>query len=197
MKGPETGGAPLRLYAALLWLCPPRFRRRWAARMCETLRQRAAEEAGGTLVERARFWLPEYADSVRTALREWTRSEIAPRGTPRGLAGDLRSDLRQALRGLARRPVLTAVAIATAALGIGAAVVQFLFEWQVLESAFLPALGESDDGVVAVEGEAAGIAGTERHLFKLAGLAVDETEPTRAGIEQPQAAVVQPWRMRH
>jgi len=130
---PGPGSLRLRCYALLLWLCPPGFRRRWSGRMVETLRERAIDEPAGSLRGEAGFWLGEYADALRTALREWARRGIRPIGLRRGSPGaDLRGDLRQAIRGLWRRPVLAAVVVATAALGIGANALTFSIVHAVL-----------------------------------------------------------------
>lgn len=51
--------------------------------------------------------------------------------------------------------------------------------------AFMP---DPDQGEVAEEGEAVGVARTEGHRFEYSTLAVDIAEFAAAGIEQPQGS---------
>jgi hypothetical protein len=61
----------------------------------------------------------------------------------------------------------------------------------------VPRFGESDEREVAVEREAAQVAGAEGERHEAAGVEVDMAELAGAGIEQPQPVPVPARRVRH
>ena len=74
---------------------------------------------------------------------------------------------------------------------------QALVERQALEGLVVARLGEADDGMAADEGEAARIAGAERHRLEASRRRIKRAEFALARIEQPQLAIMEPRRMRH
>jgi predicted permease len=125
----------VRLYAALLWLYPPAFRRQFGPDMRELFIDRWRAEFGrdgwrGVVV----LWCRVLADLVGTsarervsALHEWLVTQIvppAPTGAVR-TSGDsmletLLSDLRYTVRMLLKTPTFSVVAMLVVALGSGA-----------------------------------------------------------------------------
>ena len=101
-----------RWYGRLLRLYPRDFREEFGGEMTRLYRDRRGEEPGW------RLWLSLIADLVRTAPSE----QLAM----------LAQDLRQAWRGLRRTPIITATAVATLALGVGATTVVFGVVYAVL-----------------------------------------------------------------
>lgn len=105
-----------RVIRALLRLYPAAFRERYGADMLAFQRDRVRSGGG------VRMWVRIVVDHITSALSEWIRAARgarvhAPRGT---LLTDLLFDLRHARRSLSGRRVLTAVVLATIALGVGA-----------------------------------------------------------------------------
>jgi hypothetical protein len=78
-----------------------------------------------------------------------------------------------------------------AAAGLGAAGLELLAELEVGEGAAAAELGEADDGVVADDAEAAGVAGEEGDALEAPEARSIEAELAAAGLEQPQAVAVQ------
>jgi predicted permease len=123
-----------RLYAALLFLYPEEFRRRFGPDMRQLFTDRLRSERARTgIAGAAALWAGILFDLVPSAVaeraasaRDWlTRpSALHPRRAERS-SGDpmldtLLYDLRYAIRSLGRTPTFTAVAIIVVALGTGA-----------------------------------------------------------------------------
>jgi putative ABC transport system permease protein len=109
MSSPTPGE---RWYGRLLRLYPRDFREEFGSEMTRLYRDRRREESV------PRLWLSLIVDLVRTAPAE----QLAM----------LAQDIRHAWRGLRRTPVITATAIATLALGVGATTVVFSVVYAVL-----------------------------------------------------------------
>jgi predicted permease len=125
----------VRLYAALLWLYPPAFRRQFGPDMRELFVDRWRAEYGrGRRRGVAVLWLRVLADLVSTsalervsALREWLVRQVIPQA-PTGAVrthGDsmletLLYDLRYTVRMLMKTPTFAIVAMLVVALGSGA-----------------------------------------------------------------------------
>jgi predicted permease len=124
-----------RVYAGLLWLYPPAFRRRFGTDMRDLFRdllhaERARDGRRGV----ARMWfriIPDLAASSArerlSALRDWLNDRVVSRDThtTAPTCGDsmletLLHDLRYTLRTLRKTPTFAAVAILVIALGSGA-----------------------------------------------------------------------------
>ncbi|HEX4682329.1 MAG TPA: ABC transporter permease [Gemmatimonadaceae bacterium] len=121
-----------RAYRMLLGLYPAAFRRRYTVDMLEFYRERMREAArgGGTLRPFA-VWLQLVPDLVASALAErftWLHRDMdrAPAivrtysARREDTMSMLMQDVRFAARSMARRPMFSAIVLATLALGIGA-----------------------------------------------------------------------------
>jgi putative ABC transport system permease protein len=134
MVGPVLTAAVVRLYAALLAVCPREFRDQYGAEMTDVFRARCerARQSRGTAVFVA-CCVAGLADLVAVGIacrfaRLPRRSASAPADPPtRGDSMLARSlmDLRVALRTFVRRPLFTALVVSTLAVGIGATVAMF------------------------------------------------------------------------
>lgn len=124
------------LYRALLYLCPPAFRRRFGWQMAGDFEEICREVGRPSDL---RDWVPvvrAMGDVVRTALREWFRRATrrwpqavvsmpstgpggASQGRMRGIGDAVRRDLQYAVRQLWRERTLTSVIVLTLAVGLG------------------------------------------------------------------------------
>jgi predicted permease len=121
-----------RLYAALLFAFPRRFRRRYSAAMRQIFRERyaAAVERGerGTFLAATLLDVAGHAALERAAAaREWllfpnVHEQLAQREQERRPMPweAVKTDVRYALRTFARAPVFTALTVLALALGLGA-----------------------------------------------------------------------------
>jgi putative ABC transport system permease protein len=113
-----------RVYALLLTLCPPDFRRRFGDELCATARELDRDQPvgwrglGGVVIDAV---ATVYA--IRREMRA-ERPETVPRGRWRPFEG-IGCDLRVALRSVGREPLVAACVIAALMLGIGANAAMF------------------------------------------------------------------------
>jgi putative ABC transport system permease protein len=139
-------GLPDRIFRALLRALPAEFRGDYEREIAATFR--AERRAATSFIGLTRVWLGTLADIFRTAPGE--HFDI------------LKRDLAYTFRMLLRRPTLTATAIITLALGIGANTAIFSVVDGVL---FAPlAYREADRLVLIEEGKAEGQPGTTGYL---------------------------------
>ena len=128
-----------RIYALLLLAYPPEFRDRFGAGMRYAFsRDREASRTTGH-VAHLRFWLTTIVDTVRSGLAE--RSESRPhRSQERTRMGSwFVVDWRDGWRSLRATPTVTAVAVLSLALGIGASTALFsIFSSLTLKSLPVP-----------------------------------------------------------
>lgn len=115
----------MRTYGIFLRLFPRRFRERFGRDMEEVFAGRLAD--AGSATARLGVWFGAVLDVVRHAPPEWlaeVRSRERSGTIVEGFAGFGR-DVRFAIRGLRRSPGVSALAIGTLALGIGATTAVF------------------------------------------------------------------------
>ena len=114
-----------RLYALLLLAYPVEFRDRFGAGMRYAFAEdlQAARRTG--LVPWLRFWMSASVDTVRSGLAERSESESHRRRERVPLKSRVTVDWRDAWRSLRATPMVTAVAVLSLALGIGANVALF------------------------------------------------------------------------
>ena len=139
-------GLPDRIFRAVLRALPSEFRGDYEREIAATFR--AERRAATTSIALARVWLATLADVFRTA--------------PGEHVDILKRDLAYTLRMLMRRPTLTATAVITLALGIGANTAIFSVVNGVL---FAPLPYPDADRLVLIEeGKADGQPGTTGYL---------------------------------
>ena len=107
-----------RIYARLIRVLPSDFRRQWGTDMEDVFNHRL-RGAGASWGRVAWVWIRALADLGVHAVSERFRGK--ERGMGRRKTGSLIQDLGNAARALIREPGLTVAAVATLALGIGAA----------------------------------------------------------------------------
>jgi len=116
----------------LLFLYPTQFRLEYGTGMVETFRDRwDIERERGAYFVGLRVWTFALRDLLSSSLREWRsqtrgpnkpgKQPLAPKpGSILEVVHDIWRDIRHALRGFSRNPGFVALAILTAAVGIGA-----------------------------------------------------------------------------
>ncbi|HVT49088.1 MAG TPA: ABC transporter permease [Vicinamibacterales bacterium] len=136
MRDPSTPGYSPRAYRALLHAYPAGFRGRFAAAMEETFTADHARLAAAPRRTRAAFWLATIVEALTCGLRERWAARGRRHGIPipRGASmfSTLWTDVRYAWRALRAAPVVSAIAIGSLALGIGANTALFSVFYQVL-----------------------------------------------------------------
>jgi predicted permease len=109
-----------RVYALLLLAYPPEFRDRFGAGMRYAFsRDREAAWTDG-LAAHLRFWLTTIVDTIRSGLAERSESRPHRRQQGRHMKSWFVVDWRDGWRSLRTTPAVTAVAVLSLALGIGA-----------------------------------------------------------------------------
>jgi predicted permease len=144
----EPPGSPAeRAYAWLLRAYPERFRARFGEDMRDTFARDWADARGQGVLRRSRFWLDTAAQAVWFGLAE--RRE-APRTQGVVMRSIFAVDWRDAVRSLRATPIITAIAVLSLALGIGANTALF----SILNGLILKTLPVHEpDRLVIIDGE--------------------------------------------
>ena len=107
-----------RLFAILVYLYPPAFRRRYGAELMWFFRKHRADSRFAGRRGAMRFWRHTIGDLARTATAEWV---TAVRSLDRPRWESFVHDTRYAIRSLRRTPGFTMTVVLTLTIGIGAA----------------------------------------------------------------------------
>src|SRR5687768_16754033 len=113
----------MRIYRYLLRALPRELREEFGADMEQLLRDRLAET--GSRRARAVLWVGAVVDVVRVAVAARLPRRLAGASASMRPLGDLPMEVRLATRALWRNPTYTIAAVATLAVGIGAATAFF------------------------------------------------------------------------
>ncbi len=145
-----------RAFRALLRAYPATFRQVYAEPMLEAFREQRREPEYAGLAGSARFWLEIARDTLVGAARRQRHQHGSPAGRaprePRDLTGrremeTIWRDIAYASRQFARKPMLTATAVITLGLGIGANTAIFSVVEALL---YRPLAGARADGLVVI-----------------------------------------------